>query len=233
MTIAHRLQAIETDIAEAARSAHRDRSDILLLGVSKKQPFERLADAYRGGLRDFGENYVQGLQAHQEQMTVFLADAPQSEAPRWHFIGHLQSNKVKKLGLPHLIHSVDSIKLAKHLGKQALEKNAEQAILVHVNISEEPSKSGIAPAELESLLTSLAELSGIRVNGLMCIPSPTEPAQAAFSRMRELRDRAQINSPFDLRELSMGMSSSYKEAIAEGATIIRVGTALFGERPRP
>lgn len=219
--IAERIAAVEAGMAEAVRSAGRAPSEVRLLAVSKKQPAERLQAAYDAGLRDFGENYLQGLEEHASLFGDEL---------RWHFIGHVQSKKAKKLAWVHLVHSVDSGKVARLLAQAASAEGRTLACLLNVNISAEASKSGVPPAALPELLDDIAALSGIRVEGLMCIPSPGDEPRSAFARLRELRDRSAPSTDFDLKELSMGMSSSYREAIAEGSTIVRVGTAIFGER---
>lgn len=219
--IAQRIAEVQANMAEAARCAGRAPSEIRLLAVSKKQPAVRLQAAYDAGLRDFGENYLQGLEEHA---LLFGDDL------RWHFIGHLQSKKAKKLAWVHLVHSVDSSKVARLLAQAAGAEGRTLACLLNVNISGEESKSGVSPAALPELLDDIAPYSGIRVEGLMCIPSPDDEPRAAFARLRELRDRCAPRTDFDLKELSMGMSSSYREAIAEGSTIVRVGTAIFGER---
>lgn len=219
--IADRIAKVLRDVADAARATGRLPSEVRLLAVSKKQPIERLQAAYDVGLRDFGENYLQGLDEH--------AAAFGSEL-RWHFIGHVQSKKAKRLAWVHLIHSVDSAKVAKLLSQAASAEGHTIACLLNVNISDEDSKSGLTPSALPGLLDEVAALPSLRVDGLMCIPSPNEEARAAFARLRELRDACAHRSDFDLKELSMGMSSSYREAIAEGSTIVRVGTAIFGDR---
>lgn len=221
MPIAERIAQVQANVAEAANAAQRRASEIVLLAVSKKQSLDRIQAAYDAGLRDFGENYMQGLEEHAEH---FPDDV------RWHFIGHLQSKKAKRIAWVHRIHSVDSLKLATILAKCATSPAAPIHCLLNVNISQEASKSGLAPDELQPLLDQIAPLDGIEITGLMCIPNPAEEARAVFSRLRALRDRAAQASDFELPELSMGMSNSYREAIAEGATIVRVGTAIFGPR---
>jgi pyridoxal phosphate enzyme (YggS family) len=221
MTIAERIAKVQAEIADAAHAAERRASEVTLLAVSKKQSLDRIQAAYDAGLRDFGENYMQGLEEHAEHFPDDI---------RWHFIGHLQSKKAKRVAWVHRIHSVDSIKLATILSKCTPDAQEPVRCLLNVNISEEASKSGVAPDALEPLLDQLSALEGIEITGLMCIPNPDEDARAAFSRLRELRDRAARQSDFELPELSMGMSDSFREAIAEGATIVRVGTAIFGPR---
>ncbi len=224
--LALRVAAIRTSIADAARSAGRDPDSILLLAVSKRQSEERLRDAYACGVRDFGENYIQGLEQHIATLSGEISGGE----VRWHFIGQLQSNKAKRLTGVHLFHSLDSLKLARRLGDTAASEGRTQACLLNINISQQASKSGILSTEAEELLDKISSIKGIDIQGLMCIPSPDEEARAAFARLRILRSALQAHTDFRLRELSMGMSSSYQDAIAEGATIVRVGTALFGPR---
>ncbi len=220
-SIAERIARVQSEIAEAARASGRAAHEILLLAVSKKQPAERVQAAYDAGLRDFGENYVQGLEEHASALPADI---------RWHFIGHLQSNKAKRLGTIHLIHSVDSAKLARLLGEAALAEARTMGCLLNVNISSESSKSGLPANAVARVVDECAGLPGIRIEGLMCIPSPNEEPRRAFARLRELREACAQSSGLPLAELSMGMSDSYREAIAEGSTIVRVGTAIFGER---
>lgn len=224
--VAERATAIQEEIRISAIAADRLPESVTLVAVSKKQSDECLQAAFNCGLRDFGENYVQGLLQHQE----CLSGAAPQDSPRWHFIGHLQSNKAKQLQGVHLVHSLDSLKLARLLGKNAVQESRSQACLINVNISLQASKSGIAPDTLTEMLDSMAKIDGIDIQGLMCIPSPEDEPRTVFSSLRNLRNKAQSSSDFDLRELSMGMSNSYREAIAEGATIVRVGTSIFGPR---
>lgn len=226
MTIAERIAQVQAEIADAARAARRRSDEVLLLAVSKKQSVARMQAAYKAGIRDFGENYMQGLEEHAEHF---------GDDVRWHFIGHLQSKKARRVAWVHRIHSVDSLKLATILARCASAPDSSNSLkeigcLINVNISQQASKSGVAPDALESLLNDISALSGIQVHGLMCIPSPEEEVRAAFSRLRELRDQTAQRTELALPELSMGMSDSYREAIAEGATIVRIGTAIFGPR---
>ncbi len=219
--IADRVAGLQAAIAEAAQGAGRDADEITLLAVSKKQSAARVQAAYDAGLRDFGENYVQGMQEH---VALLPADV------RWHFIGHLQSKKAKLVSGVALVHSLDSEKLARKLATGARDAGRVLPCLVNVNISMQDSKSGIVPDALIPLLTKIAALPELSLQGLMCIPSQAEEPRRAFARLRELRDRAEVATGLTLPELSMGMSSDYRDAIAEGSTIIRIGTQLFGER---
>jgi len=219
-SIADRIALIRAEIAESARSAGRSPDEITLVAVSKMQSADRVLAAYHAGLRDFGENYVQGLEAHRALLPNDV---------RWHFIGHLQSKKAKRVCDVALVHSVDSTKLATKLAAAA-EQGRPLRVLVNVNISKQESKSGVSPEELLSILRDITPLDGLCVRGLMCIPSPEEEPRQAFARLRELRDTMQTATGIPLPELSMGMSGDFSEAIAEGATIIRVGTRIFGPR---
>lgn len=218
-TIAERISQVQETMAQAARAVARDPAEVRLVAVSKRQPLERLQAAYDAGLRDFGENYVQALLERRPQLP---------DDVRWHFIGHLQSNKAKQVAWAHLIHALDSRKTAKLLAKTAGLQDQSARALIQVNVSGEDSKSGVSPNDLPALLDDLATCEGIEIRGLMCIPAPDD--HDAFRRLRELRDEVASRTDFDLGELSMGMSSSYEEAIKEGATLVRVGTGIFGER---
>jgi pyridoxal phosphate enzyme (YggS family) len=220
-SVTERLQSIRERIESAARSAGRDASEITLVGVSKRQADERLEEAARAGLLDFGENYVQALLERQKRF-------PQIR--RWHFIGHLQSNKASRLEGVALIHGLDSLKAARKLQASAEERDAEMPVLIHVNISAEQSKSGLAAAEVAPFLEAVRALSRVDVRGFMCIPDPQKPSRPGFAALRELRDAEAERSGLALPELSMGMSGDFEEAIAEGATLVRVGSALFGPR---
>lgn len=221
--VAERLQEIRASMAEAARAAGRKPEEVRLVGVTKQQPDERLWDALEAGLFDFGENYVQSL---VERQTTF------PDSVRWHFIGHVQSNKANKLASTFLVHGLDSEKAARKLAAGAEALDCQARALLHVNISGETSKSGVSPKELPRLLDTLVAIERLSIVGLMCIPDPSQPARQAFAALRELRDSQAARLGRPLPELSMGMSSDYREAIAEGATMVRVGTALFGERAR-
>lgn len=214
MEILKRYQAIRSDI-EAVGSAR-------LIAVSKTQPFESIRILYEAGHRDFGENYVQELLEK-----AALAHGAGLTEIRWHFIGHLQTNKVKML-LPHVfaIHSVDSVKLASEISKRS-EKTT--SIFLEVNIDSEESKSGIQIPELRKVAEEIHALPNLKILGLMCIPDPNrkEGSRAAFRRLAALE--ADLR-PITCGELSMGMTADFRDAIAEGATMIRVGTAIFGER---
>jgi pyridoxal phosphate enzyme (YggS family) len=201
---------------------------VCLIAVSKTRTAAEIEALYRQGQRDFGENYVQELLDKAQELSMRgCAEI------RWHFIGHLQSNKVKVL-LPnvHAIHSVDSVKLAKDISRHAVERG-ENPILCYlaVNIDREASKSGFDPNAVKEAAAEIAKLPSIDLRGLMCIPAPRMPIaemKIPFAALRELEKSCQ---PSTHGELSMGMSDDYEIAIAEGATSVRVGTLIFGPRP--
>jgi pyridoxal phosphate enzyme (YggS family) len=223
--IATNLAAVRDRIAAAARAAGRAPESVQLLAVSKKMPPDDVRAALAAGQRAFGENYAQEL---RDKSAALAADAV---PPEWHFIGPLQSNKVKYIaGKVALLHSVDSAALL-----DAIEaRGAPQNCLVQVNVAGEASKKGVPPGELPALLDRFAAAKHVRCAGLMLIP-PRGDARPHFAALRELRDReAQTTrANVDLRELSMGMTDDLEIAVAEGATIVRVGTAIFGPRPSP
>jgi pyridoxal phosphate enzyme (YggS family) len=236
--LAERLAALRAEIAAACAASGRAAEAVTLVAVSKLQPTGAIREALRCGQRDFGENYAQELRDKYQELQGEAA------AARWHFIGPLQRNKVHLVvGRVGLIHSVDSRELAAALGARAVKQPAAgagfvQDCLVQVNLAGEEQKAGCPPAALPALLDAIAATAGLRCCGLMCIPPATEQPEDArpyFRRLRELRDeQAQVPRPqVELRELSMGMSHDFAVAIAEGATLIRVGTALFGARPAP
>ncbi|MEM6531495.1 MAG: YggS family pyridoxal phosphate-dependent enzyme [Myxococcota bacterium] len=226
MSIAENLSRIRRRVAAAAERVGRDGSEIVLMGVSKRQPDDRLREAYDSGLRDFGENTVQEL---NRKAALFAAEG---RTPRWHFIGHLQRNKINKLlEYPvHRIHSVDSSKLANALDKRAPAGGLD--VLIEVNVGEEEQKGGVRPSELSALLAGFADYGNLRLRGLMSIPPVVDNPRRYFESLRDLRLQHVENPAMtQATELSMGMSGDFEEAIECGSTIVRVGTALFGARP--
>ncbi len=224
-TIAENIAKVGERIREAAQASGRDFASIGLLAVSKTKPSTAVREAFAAGIRDFGENYLQ--EALEKQ--VELNDLPLI----WHFIGPIQSNKTKAIA-EHFawVHSVDRLKVAQRLSEQRPSNLPPLNICLQVNVSLEPSKSGCAPDELTALALAVSQLPNLRLRGLMAIPEPTEDVaaqRAAFARLRELRD----DLPMPLDTLSMGMSHDLHAAIAEGATWVRIGTALFGARDYP
>jgi pyridoxal phosphate enzyme (YggS family) len=226
--IAAGLAAVRARIAAAEQAAGREPGSVKLLAVSKKMPPDDVRAALAAGQRAFGENYAQEL---RDKRAALAGD---QIAPEWHYIGPMQSNKVKYIaGQVALVHTVDSAPLLEAIAARA----APQACLVQVNVAGEAQKRGLAPAELPALLDRFAALPNVTCAGLMLIPPLTEnpdDARPHFAALRDLRDReaARARANVDLRELSMGMSGDLEAAIAEGATIVRVGTAIFGARRR-
>lgn len=226
--ISENLIAVKNHIVEAARKSGRDPGRIRLVTVTKQVPEDNIREAQHAGAMLFGENKV--------QEAIKKIDALGAEKFRWHFIGHLQKNKVKNIfGLFELIHSVDSIALAELIHSGSLKLGRVTPILLQVNISGESSKSGLAPERLEETLAAASKFKGVKVEGLMTIPpynSDPEKSRKHFARLRELRDSIENTGieNISLHELSMGMSNDYMTAIEEGATLVRVGAAIFGPR---
>ena len=221
--ISQKISEISTVIEETAVSCGRDFAEIKLIGVTKTKPIEMIREAFEAGLMDVGENYVEDFSDKYQQY--------HPEGLNYHFIGRLPTKKVRKVvGKSQLIHSVGSIKLAKKINLVASEEEVCQEVLIQVNQGGELSKSGADSKSLEDLVAEIMQLSSIRVRGLMSIPPFHEPARPYFSELRNLRDTLQENLSIDLPYLSMGMSGDFEEAIAEGATHIRVGTSIFGQR---
>lgn len=221
-TIANNIAKVAARIREAAQAVGRNPDEVHLLAVSKTQSAEAIRQAHAAGLRDFGENYVQ--EALEKQTA--LADLPLA----WHFIGPIQSNKTKSIA-EHFdwVHSVDRLKIAQRLSDQRPVDKPPLDICLQVNVSGEASKSGCEPHKVAELARRIAELPRLRLRGLMTIPAPTDDLaeqHAAFARLRQLQADLALN----LDTLSMGMSQDLEAAIAEGATWVRIGTALFGAR---
>lgn len=221
------LKKVEDNVDTACRKAGRSRDEVTLIAVSKTKPVEMLSTIYNQGIRDFGENKVQEMCDKMEQLPSDI---------RWHMIGHLQTNKVKYIvGHTTLIHSVDSLHLAKEIEKQAEKKDVTVDILVEVNIAEEESKFGIHKEETYELVCQIAALPHVHICGLMTIAPYVENPEdnrMYFRGIRQLSvDIAEQNiDNVDMDVLSMGMTGDYMVAIEEGATMVRVGTGIFGER---
>ncbi len=234
--IARNLDAVRARIAGAERAAGRAPGSARLIAVSKTMPAEDVQAALASGQRDFGENYAQELRDKRAALQAAITGA--ADRPRWHYIGPIQSNKVKYLaGQTALVHTVDAPALLPELERRTAGTGGGpiQDCLVQVNVAGEAQKWGLAPAELPALLDGFAACPHLRCVGLMLIPPLTEDPEAArphFQALRRLRDeQARVSrSNVELRELSMGMSHDLEVAIAEGATLVRVGTAIFGER---
>ena len=229
-TIADHLQAVQERIAQAALAAGRDAQKITLLAVSKTHPASRVLEAVEAGQRAFGENYVQ--EAAQKMDSVAAALGPQV-ALEWHLIGPLQSNKTRIVAERFdWVQTIDREKIAQRLSSQRPEARAPLNVLVQVNVSGEHSKSGVAPEAAVALAQAVARLPRLRLRGMMAIPEPTEDAalqRRRFRLLRELLEAARARG-LALDTLSMGMSDDMEAAIAEGATMVRIGTAIFGAR---
>lgn len=221
-TIAENISTLAERIHNAAQASRRDPGSVGLLAVSKTKPASDLREAFSAGLRDFGENYLQEALGKQTE----LSDLPLI----WHFIGPIQSNKTRAIAENFAwVHSVDRLKIAQRLSEQRPADLPPLNVCIQVNVSGEASKSGCTPEDLPALAQAISALPNLRLRGLMAIPEPTEDSDeqnAAFSAVRTLQD--QLNLPLDT--LSMGMSHDLEAAIAQGATWVRIGTALFGAR---
>ncbi|MGZ6212819.1 MAG: YggS family pyridoxal phosphate-dependent enzyme [Candidatus Binataceae bacterium] len=224
--IAARLTAVRERIARAANRVKRDPAAVRLVLASKTQPPEAIRAAYAAGAREFGENYVQEAATKQDA----LADLQDLEELRWHLIGHLQTNKVRDAANRFaLIHSLDSARLGLALGRARPAPRVR--VLIEVNAAGEASKSGVAAADLERLIEETR--ATVEILGLMTIPPPAsdpERSRSHFVALRATRDRLAAATGLALSELSMGMTDDFEVAIEEGATIVRVGRAIFGER---
>ncbi|HET7754693.1 MAG TPA: YggS family pyridoxal phosphate-dependent enzyme [Anaeromyxobacteraceae bacterium] len=192
---------------------------VTLVAVSKTQPANAIREAYAAGQRDFGENYAQEWRTKAEE----LADLPDLV---WHFIGGLQTNKAKYLaGAVRWIHTVDRVELARELSKRCEQRGASVRVLLEVNVSREPQKAGCAPEDAARLADEVRALPALELRGLMCIPPAEGDPRPHFAALRALREQLALS------DLSMGMSGDWREAIEEGSTIVRIGTAIFGARP--
>jgi hypothetical protein len=226
-TIADHLAAVHERIRQAAERAGRDPAAVRLVAVSKTRPAAEVEAAAQAGQRLFGENYVQELVAKATAVT---------QPVEWHYIGHLQSNKVRQLaGIVTMIHSVDRLSLAEEISRQWGRLGSCCDVLVQVNVAQEASKSGTSTDEALSLVQQVATLPHLRVRGLMTMPPFFDDPQAArpyFKQLRLLSEQIKAAElpGVELDELSMGMSGDFEVAIEEGATLVRVGTAIFGER---
>jgi pyridoxal phosphate enzyme (YggS family) len=221
-----RLAAVRARIAAAACAAGRDPASVRLVAVSKTKSASLVREAYAAGQRDFGENYVQEFLAKRAE----LADLAEV---RWHAIGHLQTNKARDVaGAASVVHTVDSVRLATELGRRAAGRASPLEVLVQVNVGGEAQKSGCAPAELSAVLAAVAAAPTLALRGLMTVPPHTDDpagAQPYFATLAALR--AAHGGVERLPELSIGMTHDLEVAVACGATIVRVGSAIFGERP--
>lgn len=225
--LSENLISIESKIIDSCMRSNRKRDDVVLIAVSKTKPLPLLEEAYQNGIRDFGENRIQELSQKADNMPKDI---------RWHMIGHLQKNKVRPaVKYAYLIHSVDSFALAKTISDEAVKQSKTVSILLEVNVAGEESKFGYTPSEALTDIHLIAELPNINVKGLMTIaPYTTEPEtnRTYFNQLKQLsvdiNNKNIDNVTMDV--LSMGMSGDFEVAIEEGATMVRVGTSIFGER---
>ncbi len=226
-SIAENLERVHERVSQAAAKSGRPVDDVQLVAISKTHPAEKVREAVEAGQTLFGESRVQEARLKIPELPSNL---------RWHFVGHLQKNKIRHaLPLFELIHSVDSLALANDINRVAEEEGLHPRVLIEVNVAGEGSKFGFQPEKLRAEMESLLALPRLSILGLMCIPPIADDAEASrkyFVNLRELRDRLQTEFHVDLAQLSMGMTQDYALAVEEGATLVRVGTAIFGERSR-
>jgi hypothetical protein len=227
-SIAENLEHVREQIGQAAARAGRVAEKIELVAITKTHPAEKVREAIEAGQTLFGESRVQEARAKIPELPSNL---------RWHFVGHLQKNKIRHaLPLFEMIHSVDSLGLAQEINRIAEEQGMHPRVLLEVNVAGEGSKFGFKSETLRAEMESLLALPRLSILGLMTIPPLAEKAQASrkyFVQLRELRDRLQTEFHVDLGQLSMGMTEDFVVAVEEGATLVRVGTAIFGERSKP
>ena len=223
--VTENLALISDLLHKSAIEAGRDPADVRLLAVSKKQPLEKIRDAAAAGQRHFGENFV--------QEGVDKIEALANAGLTWHFIGHLQSNKTRVVAeYFDWVHTIDKIKTARRLSEQRPDHLPPLNICLQVNVDDEDSKAGVAPAALPELAAACVELPNLRIRGLMCLPAirtGLDQQRVPFAALRRLAEQLRTEG-IDTDTLSMGMSADYPAAILEGATIVRIGTALFGAR---
>lgn len=227
MSVSENLKRVRERIEKAAYRARRGVEEVKLVAVTKGVNAERIIEAAGLGINAFGENYAQEFRDKRD-----LVEKAIERKVEWHFIGRLQKNKVKYLDGVSLIHSLDSASVAQEINKRAEKLETNVPVLIEVNIGEEGVKGGIKSRQLDDFLSVLSSFPRIEVNGLMTMPpffDNPEMVRPYFRKLRELRDRLQERFP-KLRELSMGMSGDFEVAIEEGATIVRIGTAIFGLR---
>ena len=226
MTIRDNLQIIGSKINEFIHKYHRQAGSVQLLAVSKKHPSSKIKEAYDAGQHAFGENYVQELVEKAKQLKDLDIE--------WHFIGPLQSNKTRIIAnIADWVHTIDRLKIAKRLSEQRSAEQPPLSICIQVNISGESSKSGIMPGEAIELCEQITPLPNVQLRGLMAIPAPEhnlEKQRATFAKLAQLKKAINKQLNLQLDTLSMGMSDDMEAAVAEGATIVRIGTAIFGKR---
>jgi pyridoxal phosphate enzyme (YggS family) len=225
--IAENLKQVQANIDAACARAGRDTREVTLIAVSKTKPAEMIMEAYNAGKKIFGENKAQEMKEKYEELPKDI---------EWHFIGHLQTNKVKYVvGRAALIHSVDSVHLARAISEQSVKKNVVSKILIEVNAAGEESKFGSAPEDVSALVREIASLPNIKIEGLMTIAPFTDDPETNRKYFRKIKqlaidiDRENIDN-VSMNVLSMGMTGDYQVAVEEGATFVRVGTGIFGAR---
>jgi|SRR5215831_11613935 len=227
VSIAENLERVREQIARATAKSGRSPDDIELVAITKTHPAEKVREAIEAGQTLFGESRVQ-------EARVKIPELPSNI--RWHLVGHLQKNKIRHaLPLFELFHSVDSLALAQEMNRIAADEGMRPRVLLEVNVAGEASKFGFAPDKLREQMEELLALQRLSILGMMSIPPLADKAEASrryFVQLRQLRDRLQIDFRVDLAQLSMGMTQDYAIAVEEGATLVRVGTAIFGERLR-
>jgi len=233
--IGQRLATVRERIADAARRVGRSPDDVTLVAVSKGHPAEAVVAAWHLGVTDFGENRVEEAAPKIDRVRALLRANAAATAPRWHMIGHVQSRKAARVvGAYVLIHSLDRLKLARRLERFAAEQGRVQPVLLEVNVSQEPSKYGFLPDEVLEVVPEIVSLPHLRVEGLMTMApwvEDSEKVRPVFVALRHLQERLRALYPdVAWRHLSMGMSNDFEVAIEEGATIVRIGTAIFGPR---
>jgi len=222
MNLQENLSHLENRISKACERAGRKRDEVILIAVSKTHPVEVIQEAYDLGIRDFGENRVQELLKKKDLLPTDI---------RWHLIGHLQSNKAKYIAdFIHCVHSIDSLDTAKELSKRAVQHSRKIDVLLEVNVAGEESKEGIPTSEADALLLHIfAEATSLHVTGLMTVAPYEDDPEFVLPYFRELRE---LRDELGLQDLSMGMTNDFEIAIEEGATLIRLGSALFGAREK-
>ena len=225
--LAGRLAAVEKRVAASAAASGRERESVRLIAVSKVQPLELVVEAWHLGVRDFGENTAQSLKDRAEQF-----DSRGLKPVRWHMIGGLQRNKAKVVApRAYCVQSVDRVELAEALSKRAPESGLN--VLMQVNIGREPQKSGVMPEDASALASSITALPNLKLRGVMALPPAADDPKAYFEEVTDLFGKLRDQGlGQDFTEISMGMSGDFEAAIELGATQVRVGTAIFGERPR-
>ncbi|PWT83797.1 MAG: YggS family pyridoxal phosphate-dependent enzyme [Acidobacteria bacterium] len=228
MDIAENLERVRKQIAQAAVKAGRTANEIELVAITKTHPAEKVREAVEAGHTLFGESRVQEARAKIPELPSNL---------RWHFVGHLQKNKIRHaLPLFEVFHGIDSLALAEEMNRIAADEGMHPCVLLEINVAGEGTKFGFKPESVSAEMESMLALPRLSVEGLMCIPPLAEEAEASreyFVQLRELRDSLETEFQLKLPQLSMGMTQDFWVAVEEGATLVRVGTAIFGERRRP